>query len=254
MNAAGDAVVAFASTSTTTAPEVYPFTMQAVRYDSATQDYIRQTGSIVIKDLESNVIPVDYARPQVALDVQGDCIIMWDNYITSTNWYINAAHYSYTTTWTAWVPSVTVVTQGFVMLPTVAMDSLGNAMGLWMIYVPPYGALILQAAAYDKESSSWGTASYVCTDFDHDINFFTTTDDWPSVVYDSDGTAWATWCQSDGRVARVQNSHFINVAARSESLFGQENIGERIRARRAVQARNHLAVKLEKSNMARGQV
>jgi hypothetical protein len=247
MNANGNAIVAFASTTTKTSPESYPFIIQAVYYDGVTQDYIRQSGSIVIKDLEADVIPVSYVRPQVAIDSQGNSIIVWDNYMTSSNWYINATRYSYSTDWISWAPSVSTIVQGLVMLPSVAMDSQGNATALWMLNVPPYGALTLQAAAYEKGSDTWGAASYVCNDFDHDIRFLTTQDDWPSVVYDTNDIAWVTWCQSDGRVARLNSSHYVSSARDTLSREQEKKIKADILECRAIQARNHLVLIFEKS-------
>lgn len=247
MNAHGDAIVAFASTTTKTYPEAYPFIMQAVRYDGTAQDYVRQSGSIVIKDLEADVIPVSYARPQVAIDSQGNCIVVWDNYMTSSNWYINATRYSSTTSWISWVPSVTTVMQGLVMLPSIVMDSQGNATALWMVNVPPYGALVLQAAAYNAMSDSWGAASYVCNDFDHDINFLTTQDDWPSIVYDNNDIAVATWCQSDGRVVRLNSSRYVPSTRDVSSCKQEKSVKDDVMERRAIQARNHLALILEKT-------
>lgn len=204
MDEAGDATVVWAGTAATSYVEVPPFAIEAVRYDAVTQDYIKSGGSIVIIDVQTNVYPLFFPRAQVAIDPQGNSIITWDNSYT-----IQVTRYPVTTSWVSWVPSVTQIINNYVLLPTVAMDLNGNAMVMWMIYVSPYGNLVLQASAYDQVTDSWSNPTFIVSDFNHDIDFYDTETDWPNLTYDLTGKAYACWCQSDGRVAREYIAQYV---------------------------------------------
>lgn len=201
MNTSGDATVVWAGTLETDYPEEAPFAIEAARYDGATQDYIRTpSGAIFIQDLEINVYPLSIPRAQVAIDPLGNSIIVWDN-----SYNIDVAQYSYTTSWTSWMPTITTLINNYVLLPTVAMDPSGNgnAMAMWMIYVEPYGNLLLEASAYNPINGWDISPTLIVNDTNHDIDFYVTENDWPNLTYDHSGNVYAAWAQSDGRVARA---------------------------------------------------
>jgi len=247
MDEAGDATVVWAGTANTNYVEVPPFAIEAVRYDAATQDYIKNGGSIVIKDLQTNVFPFFFPRVQVAIDPLGNSIITWDN-----NFTIQVTRYPVTTSWVTWVPSVTQIINNYVLLPTVAMDLNGNATALWMTYVPPYGNLVLQASAYDQATDSWGNPVFVVSDFNHDIDFYATENDWPNVTYDLNGNAYASWAQSDGRVARAYVAQYQpGASVRSVDRFSGEKLDDKTNAARLAHIRSHLAYLREKKGVGR---
>jgi hypothetical protein len=201
MDSAGNATVAWAETAFTGYPETAPFSIKAARYVGADQDYIRQALNIVRRVLEANVYPLSFPRVQVAIDPAGNSIITWDNAINGGA--IHVTRYPVDISWISWAPSIVTISQNlYVMFPTVAMDLDGNAMAVWMIYYPPCGNLLLQAAAYDQGTDSWGTPTIIVSDMNHDITYYVTEDDWPNVLFDSSGNAFVCWTQSDGRVTR----------------------------------------------------
>lgn len=217
MNGTGDALVVWAGTSKNQYPELPLFTIQAVRYDAAAQDFVRQSGTIVIKNLQASVYPFYIARPQAAIDPQGNCVIVWDDFPIINFPEIKAVQYNTTTDWISWTPSLQTIRQGYVLVPTVAMDLAGNAMSLWMEIIGPYGNLILKASFYDAAVGAWGSSEFVVDDLVHDIGFYMSQDDWPFVTFDGAGKAYAMWTQSDGRVNRC------NIATYSPTVVSKKS-------------------------------
>lgn len=217
MNLNGDATVIWAATTTTNPVQTGPFTIQAVRYDAVTQDYVKIAGNIVIKDLETGVVPKKVARAQVAIDPLGNSIIVWDNVTGGPA--IKAIRYPVTTPWATWVvPVSTQIIADDVQLPTVAMDANGNAVAAWMLFVSPYNNLVMEAAAYNRITDSWSGSTIITDDQNHDVQYWHSQDDWPQVIYDLNGNAFATWTESDGRVWRV------NVAQYQPSVKGADGL------------------------------
>ncbi len=224
MNETGDALVGWAGTSENIYPELPLFTIQAVRYDAATQDFVRQSGTIVVKDLQAFVYPFYIARPQAAIDRQGNCVIVWDDFPIGNFSQIKAVHYNTATDWISWMPSVQTIRRGYVLLPTVAIDASGNAISVWMEIIGPYGNLILKSSFYDVAVSAWGSSELVVDDLVHDIGFYMSQDDWPCVTFDGAGNAHAIWTQSDGRVNRCNIAIYSPMALSKKSIVEDQEL------------------------------
>jgi hypothetical protein len=245
MNETGDALVIWAGTSENVYPELPLFTIQAVRYDAATQDFVRQSGTIVIKNLQASVYPFYIARPQAAIDSQGNCVILWDDFPIINFPQIKAVHYNMATDWIGWTPSLQTIRQGYVLLPTVAMDSEGNAMSVWMEIIAPYGNLILKSSFYDASVGTWGSSEFVVDDFEHDIGFYMSQDDWPLVTFDGTGKAHAMWTQSDGRVNRCNIATYSPTGVSKKTTVNDQELDLKL-INDKKQMRRHLETSLKR--------
>jgi hypothetical protein len=126
--------------------------------------------------------------PQVAVDPNGNAIAVWyQNNGVRYNIYANR----YDEVSNSWGPAALIETDntGSASAPQVAIDSIGNAIAVWM--QDDGVRLNIHANRYDVLSDSWGSAELIETDNVGDASF-------PQVAVNQNGNAVAVWVQDDG--------------------------------------------------------
>jgi len=160
--------------------------------------------------------PGDAAAPQMALDANGDAMVVWQQSAggRSSIWACR-----YTTNNQCSAPElIETLDEGDAMAPQIAVDTRGNALAVWQqsdgtrtnIWSNEYSPI-----------NGWGTAQLVETS-DGDAQA-------PQIVLDELGTATAVWQQSDGTRFNIwANRYSLGDAWGIAESIEDDNVGDAI--------------------------
>jgi len=145
------------------------------RYDATTGMW----GTAVL--LETN--PIDALNPQVAVDANGDVVVVWEQY-DGTEVSIWSNRYDETSGLWGTAARIETNDDGPAFLPQLAFDANGNATAVWE---QSDGVLRnIWSNRYDAMSGMWGTAVLIeMVDTFHTFS--------PQVAVDANGNAKAVW-------------------------------------------------------------
>lgn len=125
--------------------------------------------------------------PRIVADASGNALVVWQQKTDTTTWRIIARTYEPATGWgnSNFLDNDTGAAQS----PSIAMDSSGNAIAVWMQYDNNTFQQHIWAARY-VPGTGWSGAER--------IEAYSASADWPDVGLDSQGNAIAAWAQFDG--------------------------------------------------------
>ena len=211
MNSWGTAVlVETGSTGTNTAPQididsngnalavwVTNNNIKANRFDASTNTW----GTAVLIETYDTIIG-GANNPQIAIDNNGNALVVWSQYDGSLN-SIFANRFDASTN--SWGKEVMIETDNINANynPQIAIDSNGNAMAVWDHNGGGAGTSSIFANRFDASTNSWDTEILIETDNNGDaVN--------PQLAIDNNGNALAVWSQYDDktRVDKITSNRF----------------------------------------------
>lgn len=141
---------------------------------------------LLIEDLESG----DSQRAEVAMDPQGNAIVVWEQYFANYRYVFSSR---YDAAQDTWAEPVFVGGDGDTGVeahwPKIAMDESGNAICVWQNYELPYYQIY--ANRYDLATDTWGGQAHIGSQAG-------TTAQEAAITMDAQGNAWSVWEQDDG--------------------------------------------------------
>jgi hypothetical protein len=153
----------------------------------------------------------DAHRPQVALDTNGNALVVWEQFDGSQNniWanrYISGA---------GWSTAKLIETdnEGDAFSPHITMGTSGNAIAVWE---QSDGIRFNIWANHYVQSSGWSTAGLIETNAAGDAYY-------PQVVIDTKGNAIAVWEQSDGIRSNIWANHYKSGSGWNAAVFIETN-------------------------------
>jgi hypothetical protein len=166
------------------------------RFNIMANRYVSGSGWGVAEVIETNNAG-NAIDPQIAVDVDGNALVVWQQSDGSARTDIWANRY---VVGSGWDKAALIETDdtGYAGSPQIAVDSKGNALAVWeqafMLGID------IVANRYIK-GIGWGTAVLIETNNAGNANK-------PQVAFDASDNAIAVWQQSDSKVSNIWSNRF----------------------------------------------
>ena len=140
----------------------------------------------------------DAAKPQIAVDGNGNALAVWYQYDGTRN---NIWSNRYSAASGSWGTAALIETDdaGDAVYPKIAFDNSGNALAVW--HQNDGTRNNIWSNRYSATSDSWGTATLIETDDAGDAYS-------PQIAVDSSGNALAVWYQHNGTQYNIYSNRY----------------------------------------------